>query len=384
MQGLFNARLMGAGVAVVMSQEKSPPIRKLNSSIHTLAGAAGAVLFLIAAVMFSSERADDSVGSAETTEIAASDTSQDQTDRNAAPTTRTVVIPYTDPIILPAAVDNVDAGENSVFYAIAPPETVSELPPPQTISSARVVLPGEPVDMLPEPTIALIIDDMGLNQSALLRLLGLNAPMTVAILPYAENAASASQIASAAGLDVIVHVPMEPVGLADPGPNAMLLQLSDEALRARMRWSLARVPGAIGLNNHMGSRFTRDSHAMQVILEEASNAVPLFLDSRTSSGSHGSSIAREIGLVTLERDIFLDHVIEEDAITARLEQAESLARSRGWAVAIGHPHPQTLQVLEGWIAGARARGIQFVTVRGMVERINLSTPDSTVSASLVK
>jgi polysaccharide deacetylase 2 family uncharacterized protein YibQ len=367
-----------------MTQENPPPIRTLNSSVHTLAGAAAAVLFLVAAVMFASDRgAENAESNTAATPNSTVPLPSDEASNSAA-LTRTLVIPYTDPIILPAAPENVDAGENSVFYAIAPPDTVSALPPAESIPSARVVLPGEPIDMLPEPTIALIIDDMGLNQPALMRLLGLNAPLTVAILPYAEDASSASQIANAAGLDVIVHVPMEPVGLADPGPNALLLQLSDDALRARMRWSLARVPGAIGLNNHMGSRFTRDDHAMQVILEEASQVVPLFLDSRTASGSHGSRIARDIGFVTLERDIFLDHVIEESAIIARLEQAENLAKSRGWAVAIGHPHPQTLEVLENWIDGARARGIQFVTVRGMVERVSLSTPVSTQSASLVE
>ena len=376
---------MGAGVGVCMTEENPPPIRNPNSSIHALAGAAGAALFLIAAVMFSSDFNLGSDRSEGVLETAATDSAiAELSEMSAAPNSRTVVIPYIEPIILPAYASDAESGDNSVFYAVSPPETVSALPPALTISSARVVLPGEPVDMLPRPTIALIIDDMGLSQSAMLQLLRLNAPLTVAVLPYAEDAAETSRIANAAGLDVIVHVPMEPVGLADPGPNALLLQLSDEALRARMRWSLARVPGAIGLNNHMGSRFTRDSHAMQVVLEEAAGAVPLFLDSRTSPGSHGSSIARDIGFVTLERDIFLDHVIEEGAILARLGQAESLARSRGWAVVIGHPHTQTLGILEDWIAGATDRGIQFVTVRGMVERINLGTPDSTVSASLIE
>ena len=176
---------------------------------------------------------------------------------------------------------------------------------------------------------------------------------------------------------------MEPVGLADPGPNALRVGLSDADLQARVRWAMARVPEAVGLNNHMGSRFTADPRAMRVALGALAGHDPLFLDSLTTGESRGRAVADGLGLRTLQRDIFLDHVLAPADIAARLEETEALARSRGWAVAIGHPHPETLDALEAWIEGARARGIEFVTVTALSDQIaRTATPTADASSAL--
>lgn len=244
--------------------------------------------------------------------------------------------------------------------------------PPLNVALPSASSPRSPDLGLPTisgPVIALVIDDLGLDLGDAQRVADLGIPLTMAVLPYPDEAASSAQLGVAAGNDVIVHLPMEPLGLADPGPHALQLALADADLEARTRWALARVPGAVGLNNHMGSRFTQDPRAMRVALNAVRNEIPLFLDSMTTGESRGAAVARGLGLAALERDIFLDHVIETQAIEARLADAEHLAQLRGWSIAIGHPHEETMQALEAWTIDARSRGITFVTLTQLARHI---------------
>lgn len=253
---------------------------------------------------------------------------------------------------------------------------------PSTAEVARAPDEDENVSGPAGPRIAIVIDDVGLDVDAARRVIALDAGVTLAVLPYAQAAGAISAEAAAAGHDVLLHMPMEPVGLADPGPNALRLGLSDADLAARMLWGMAQVPEAVGLNNHMGSRFTADPRALRVALSAVSDRDPLFLDSLTTGRSRGRAVAEGLGLATLERDIFLDHVQTEDEVIARLDETEALARARGWAVAIGHPHDETLDVLEDWIVQARTRGIEFVTVTALSAQIaRQSVPTAAVPMS---
>ena len=280
-----------------------------------------------------------------------------------------------------ASVPGLQAGNDGGAAAAPTPD----LPAATSIDTAQLMRPvpvSAPAPPLAaRPRIALIIDDVGLDEAAAARVLALNAPLTIAILPYADAAASTARLAEAGGRDVLVHVPMEPLGLADPGPHALRIDLSDGDLRARIRWAMARVPGAIGLNNHMGSRFTRDPRAMRIALAAIAEQAPLFIDSMTTAESRGFAVAEGLGLPVLRRDIFLDHVIESDAISARLAEAETLARSQGHAVLIGHPHAATLDALEIWIEQARGAGFEFVTVTTLSAQL-AHQPAGQVSASI--
>lgn len=250
---------------------------------------------------------------------------------------------------------------------------------PPSVRPQAPVLPATPQA---KPRIAIVIDDVGLDLVSARRVADLPVPLTSAILPYAEQSAQLSREMQRAGHDVLVHMPMEPVGLADPGPNALRIGLSEADIEARVLWGLARVPGAVGINNHMGSRFTRDADAMRLALDAVPEEAGLFLDSVTTSQSRGALVARGLGLNVLERDLFFDHVPETAAIEARLADAEALAELRGWALVIGHPHDVTLAALEGWIDGAQARGIEFITVSELVEHTAPEQPQPQIQASI--
>lgn len=269
------------------------------------------------------------------------------------------------------------AGETLTDLPDAVPVTASEVVPvdPRPESTADQVAP------LPEgPRFVLVIDDVGLDLEAAQRVIDLPVATSLAVLPYADAAAIVSQRARYAGRDVLVHMPMEPLGLADPGPNALRLGLEREDLELRARWAMARVPGAIGFNNHMGSRFTQDPAALRIAMSAIAEAGLIFLDSRTSAASRGSAVARGLGFDVLERDVFIDHELDADAIMAALDDAETLARRRGHAVLIGHPHDITLDHLENWTRDAQSRGFVFVTVSEMVE-LNAQTLQVQASAA---
>ncbi|WP_300541721.1 divergent polysaccharide deacetylase family protein [Maricaulis sp.] len=326
-----------------MSQMSHRPIRSLNSAVPAFAGALVACAYLVGAVVFSA-------------------TSQAASASESAPEGRQQL--------------SVDRLRDLSAISVA-----DDLPLPVTVPDNPVV---RPVATNPAaPRIAIVIDDVGLDPAAARRTVALDVPLSVAILPYADAAARISGEADAAGHDVLLHMPMEPVGLADPGPNALRVGLSDTDLAARMRWSLARVPDAVGVNNHMGSRFTADPRAMRVALEAIAEQDPLFLDSLTTGQSRGRAVAEGLGLRALQRDIFLDHVIDAGAISARLAEAEDLARTRGWSVVIGHPHGATLDVLENWIGAARERGVVFLTVTELSTQLS-ETAQPTADASAVQ
>ncbi len=219
-----------------------------------------------------------------------------------------------------------------------------------------------------EPMVAIVLDDMGPNRKGTERAMKLPATVTFAFLPYAPNVAELVRAARDKGHEILVHVPMEPVGSADPGPHALRRAQSPEEIRANLEWNLKQFEGYVGINNHMGSRFTANAEGMRIVMEELKPRGLMFLDSRTIGGSEGGNAARAVGVPALTRNIFLDHDEEGAEVTAELGKLEKMARERGYAIAIGHPHPETLQILEKWIPEAEARGISIVPLTAILRR----------------
>jgi polysaccharide deacetylase 2 family uncharacterized protein YibQ len=225
--------------------------------------------------------------------------------------------------------------------------------------------------------LAIIVDDIGPDIAVARRVMALEPPVTLAILPYAAAAPVLSREALEAGREVFVHLPMEPGGLDDPGPWALSRAQDDQAVAERVRWAFARVPGAAGFNNHMGSGFTSDSQAMGRVFAALTGSEALvFVDSLTGPRSIAAASARDAGFPALRRDVFLDTDRDEGAIAARLEDALALAASRGHAIAIGHPYAETLAVLETLAERAEAHGVEIVTVRALAQARGTRAPSS--------
>jgi hypothetical protein len=215
--------------------------------------------------------------------------------------------------------------------------------------------------------IVIVIDDLGMDRKRTARAIGLHGPLTLSFLAYADDLKEQTEAARAAGHELLMHVGMEPVSESvDPGPNVLLTGLSSEEIRHRLEWNLGRSEGYVGINNHMGSKFTADPSAMMVVMEMLKRRGLLFLDSRTTGRSVGAKLARELGVPVAERNIFLDNVNETAAVDARLGELERLARRRGYAVAIGHPRDATLEALERWLQNLKDRGLVLVPLSAVV------------------
>jgi hypothetical protein len=249
----------------------------------------------------------------------------------------------------------------STAKAAAPRATDAELAalPPWRRYAAVV---DEPI-LSDGPVIAVVIDDLGRSAQEIERIVGFGVPLTLAFLPYPKESPGLAQRARAAGLEIMVHVPMEPNDPRhDPGPDALRVDESDVALRAALARNLAPFKDYVGINNHMGSRFTRNRHAMEVVLGELKARGLLFVDSLTAPGTQGRPLARRLDLPFARRDVFIDPVIERATIEAQLEALERVARSAGYAVGIGHPFIETLDALAHWLPEARQRGVRFVPI----------------------
>jgi len=217
------------------------------------------------------------------------------------------------------------------------------------------------------PMIAMVIDDMGVDRKRSERIVALGAPLTLSFLTYAEDLPAQTERARGRGHELMLHVSMEPGSKAvDPGPNVLLTDLGEDELRRRLEWGFARFSSYVGVNNHMGSKFTSDAGAMRIVLEEIKRRGLLFLDSRTSAKTVAAELSRQMGIPTAERNVFLDHVNEVAAVNRQLAEVEALARKHGYAVAIGHPREATIRALGPWLERLNGRGIRLVPLSAVV------------------
>lgn len=219
--------------------------------------------------------------------------------------------------------------------------------------------------------IAIVIDDLGLDQQMVRQMALFEAPLTMAFLPYAEDLPEQTKAAAEYGHELMVHLPMQPKNeSADPGPNALLETIGAEEYERRILWNLNRFGGFVGVNNHMGSALTENPGLMVRVMVHLRKNGYLYLDSLTSPDSVGIRAAVATGVPHIARDIFLDNERETGKIIAQLEKAKRIAQSRGYAVAIGHPYPETLKAIQFWYGGLDKTKFSLVPLSQLVaERV---------------
>jgi uncharacterized protein len=254
-----------------------------------------------------------------------------------------------------------------VQYLPMPQRTV---PVQQKLSSASAVLPP-PVEkpqlkavQLPKGPgrVAIIIDDMGASMQDLQALLSIKVPLTFSVIPSLGHAKGVAEAAHGAGAEVMVHMPMEPEGYPRQRMESigLLVAMDDQEITKRVNGYFGSVPFAVGANNHMGSRFTQDAEKMEAVLKVLKGKGMFFVDSKTSPASVGGHVARQLGVKTASRQVFLDNVQSEAAIGKQLEQVVAVARKKGAAIAICHPHPATIRTLKAMLPELEKSGITFV------------------------
>lgn len=263
-----------------------------------------------------------------------------------------------------------------------PPEAPSPSPTPEGREAPERVVraPGVPggVPERPRPRkgrIILVIDDVGYSLEQLEPFLDFPGPITFAVLPGLPHSLEAAQKIKEAGKELILHQPMEAVGGEDPGPGALKLGMDRLAMAAVIADNLASVPGATGMNNHMGSAITRDPEAVRAVLEAARASGLYYLDSLTIPDSVVHSTALSLNLKTWERDVFLDNYPERAAILKQFDEGVKQAETKGVSVMVGHVwSAQLAQTLVDLYPGLIEQGFSLSTI----SRIMLEDTDEDI------
>ena len=240
----------------------------------------------------------------------------------------------------------------TLLYLIPLPMGIRpEIHPPfeEFDSAPKVSLPSKPSrpeSTAPKPLVAILIDDMGYNLPINNAFLELEVPLSFSFLPSAPYTPKLARKARDLGKDVLIHLPLEPVNSAiDPGPGALRLSMDLDSMLQILRRDLDAVPDAIGVNNHMGSKFTTSQRGMELILAEIKRRGLFFVDSRTTRYTVAYATARSMGIPSAERTVFLDHDARKESIRKEVRKMVKVSAKNGYALAIGHPTINTWKVL---------------------------------------
>lgn len=219
-----------------------------------------------------------------------------------------------------------------------------------------------------EGNIALIIDDFGGRWDSLIEdFTQLGITLTVSVIPGSKKSARAVNALSEGGCEVILHMPMEPEN-APFNDNGYLIRsdMGDQKIRSVFQKALDQTGPVAGINNHMGSKVTSNRHQMTVILDEIRKKGIYFIDSRTTAKTVAYDVAREMGVPTAKRDVFIDVENTKESIIRRLWELADKAGKNGFSVGIGHCRPLTLEVLKEEIPKISAKGYHFVPISDVV------------------
>jgi polysaccharide deacetylase 2 family uncharacterized protein YibQ len=219
-----------------------------------------------------------------------------------------------------------------------------------------------------KPRIAIIIDDLGYQLAAGRRALGLPGPIAFAVLPDTPYGRRLAMLANNSGREVLLHLPLQAANHEGPNePGGITLDMTRGAFRTTFAAAMETVPFAVGVSSHRGSLLTRHPGHMTWLMQEIRAREDLFfIDSYTTHESIALQVAREEGVSAARRDVFLDHERTVDAVAREFERLKNKARRQGHAVAIGHPFPETLEVLEEQLPLLEDQGFELVTISELI------------------
>lgn len=219
------------------------------------------------------------------------------------------------------------------------------------------------VEKTHQSRVAIVIDDFGNNMKGTEEMFRLPVPITAAVMPFMPTTREDAEAAHRLGLDVIVHMPMEPNQGKSSwlGPGALLSTMSDAEVRDAVEKAIDAVPHAVGMNNHMGSKITADERIMRVVLAVCKEKGLFFLDSRTTYKTVIPKVAKELGIPLLHNDVFLDDVYSPGHISKQISILKQKSKEQADCITIGHVGAPGLLTSSALRQAASAMsGIHFV------------------------
>ena len=212
------------------------------------------------------------------------------------------------------------------------------------------------------------MDDLGSDRETAEAIFAVREPLTVSVRPFHAHSTEIAEEAKNRGFEVMLHLPMQALGNELPEAQQLYSGMSEEAMAQTVESMLRSVPTAIGVNNHEGSQATTDAKLMAELMPMLKRHGLFFIDSRTTAATVAFETAENAGVRCGFRNVpFLDDVQDVAAIEKQLQLAIRGAKEKGFAIAIGHPHPETLQALKEILPKAEAQGAQLVFVSEVVK-----------------
>ncbi|AOM41740.1 divergent polysaccharide deacetylase family protein [Xenorhabdus hominickii] len=195
-------------------------------------------------------------------------------------------------------------------------------------------------------SLAIVIDDVGYRVNEENKILQMPVEVSIAILPNSPHGRMMAEKAYQQGREILIHLPMAPLSKQPLEKNTLHLAMSREEIGHIIQDAIQKVPHAVGMNNHMGSAMTSNLNSMVKVMQVLSLHHLYFLDSVTIGNTQATKAALGTPVPVIRRNIFLDNVQTESETRHQLNRAIALARKQGYAIAIGHPHPSTVRVLQ--------------------------------------
>ena len=220
------------------------------------------------------------------------------------------------------------------------------------------------------PKVAIIIDDLGYDKKIAEKFLELDATFTFAILPFSPFQKKIAKRAQEKGLEVMLHLPMEPVEYpnVDPGPGTLLTSMSPDQLISQLQKNLDTLPNIKGVNNHMGSKLTTESNQLYQIFSVLKKRGLFFVDSRTTAKTLCKPSARMFKIPFAQRDVFIDHQQQPEFIRKQINKLINISKRHGEAIGIAHPHHTTYKILKEMLPELK-KNVQLVPASDIVSII---------------
>ena len=248
--------------------------------------------------------------------------------------------------------------------------------PPLIFLFSTALMPGTSTAQ-PAHYASIIIDDLGNSLKSAQQIIALPAPVTLSILPQTTYALDIAETANARQREIMLHLPLQSIENHKASPGTLHLHMTKIEFMAQLRKDIASVPHISGINNHMGSLLTRHPGHMRWLMSELSQnqsqqnppEKPLFfVDSRTTSQTVAGRIAQEHKIPTITRDVFLDPDHHPDTLQTQFNRFIKIIKQRGYALAIGHPYPETIKFLNQHLDELKQHGIELIPVSQLIQQ----------------
>lgn len=245
-------------------------------------------------------------------------------------------------------------------------KTAPAVPAKKKVSAPHKSIAVTPLPSGTTPRIAIILDDWGNDYTLLEDAVAIGKPLTLAVLPRLKHSRKIARDAHAAGLGVMLHMPMQSKGGLNAEPHTILTTSPDIEILNYLEEGIDAVPYLEGVNNHQGSAATSDERVMRVVLGRLKKKNLFFIDSRVVATSVAAAVAEELGVRHATRDVFIDNVAEVSVVKEQLRKAKIIALKHGQVVVIGHDKRVTLQAIKEMVPEFEEAGIKFVLARDTV------------------